>query len=82
MLLTVLHMCSYSGHMIDPLNPRTLEPARKAAGLSRSDLAKIADVNETTIMRIEKGEVDPRLDNTWAPLVRALSRRAIKRRAA
>jgi predicted transcriptional regulator len=65
-------MCSYAAHMIDPLDPRTLEPARKAAGLSRSELARRADVNETTILRIEKGDVDPRLDGTWAPLVRAL----------
>jgi predicted transcriptional regulator len=59
--------------MLDPLNPRTLEPARKAAGLSRADLASMAQVSETTILRIEKGEVDPRLDGTWAPIARALA---------
>ena len=72
MLLTVLHMCSYGRHMIDPLNPRTLKPAREAAGLSRADLARMAGVDATTILRIEKGDTDPRLDGTWAPLVRAL----------
>lgn len=60
--------------MIDPLDPKTLEPARKDAKLSRADLAKMADVNETTILRIESGKVDPRIDGTWAPIVRALQR--------
>jgi len=59
--------------MIDPLDPKTLEPARKEAKLSRAELAAMAGVNETTILRIEKGDVDPRLDGTWAPLVRALT---------
>lgn len=72
MLLTMLHMCSYHDGMIDPLNPRSLEAARKEKRLSRADLAKLAEVSETTILRIEKGDVDPRLDGTWAPLVRAL----------
>lgn len=58
--------------MVDPLDPRTLKPARVAAGLSRADLAKASSVSETTILRIEKGEVDPRLGGTWALLVRAL----------
>jgi len=58
--------------MIDPLDPTTLEKARKDANLSRAELAARSKVHETTIMRIEKGEVDPRLDGTWAPLVRAL----------
>ena len=58
--------------MIDPLDPGTLQSAREAAGLTRADLAKLASINETTVMRIEKREVDPRLDGTWAPLVRAL----------
>lgn len=65
-------MCSYHHAMIDPLDPRSLEAARKAAQFSRADLAKLANVSETTILRIEKGDVDPRLDGTWAPLVRAL----------
>ena len=81
MPLTALHMCSYHGFMIDPLDPRTLQPAREAAKLSRADLAALAKVNETTIMRIEKGDVDPRLDGTWVPLVRALANRAPKTRA-
>lgn len=72
MPLTVLHMCSYLFHMIDPLNPRTLQAAREAAGLSRSELAQLAEVNETTILRIENGSVDPRIGGTWAPLVRIL----------
>lgn len=59
--------------MIDPLDPTTLEPARKAAGLSRAQLAEISGVHETTILRIEGSKVDPRLDGTWAPLVRALN---------
>jgi predicted transcriptional regulator len=63
--------------MIDPLDPTTLEPARKAAGLSRAQLAEISGVHETTILRIEGSKVDPRLDGTWAPLVRALSGRAV-----
>ena len=58
--------------MIDPLDPRTLEAARKAANLSRAELAALAKVNETTILRIERSLVDPRLDGTWVPLVRAL----------
>lgn len=58
--------------MIDPLDPTTLLPARTAAGLTRSALAALAGVDATTILRIEKREVDPRLDGTWAPLVRAL----------
>lgn len=58
--------------MIDPLNPSTLEAARKDAKLTRAQLAEMASVNETTILRIEKGEVDPKLDGTWAPLVRAI----------
>ena len=59
--------------MIDPLDPTTLEPARKAAGLSRAQLAEISGVHETTILRIEGAKVDPRLDGTWIPLVRALA---------
>lgn len=66
-------MCSTVLHMIDPLDPRTLRPAREAARLTRAELAVAAQVNETTILRIEKGFVDPRLDGTWAPIVRALS---------
>ena len=58
--------------MIDPLNPKTLEAARKARSLTRGRLSELSGVHETTIMRIEKGEVDPRLDGTWAPIVRAL----------
>lgn len=58
--------------MIDPLDPSSLKPARETAGLSRSVLAQMSGVHETTILRIEKGEVDPRLDGTWAPLVRAI----------
>lgn len=58
--------------MIDPLDPTTLKAARETAHLSRAALAAKSGVHETTIMRIEKGEVDPRLDGTWAPLVRAL----------
>lgn len=65
--------------MLDPLDPRTLKPARDAAGLSRADLATLAKVSETTIMRIEKGEVDPRLDGTWAPIARALAANPRKR---
>jgi predicted transcriptional regulator len=61
--------------MIDPLDPTTLQSAREGLGLSRADLAQMACVNETTILRIEKGQVDPRLDGTWAPLVRAIQGR-------
>lgn len=68
--------------MIDPLDPRTLESARKEADLSRADLASIAKVSETTILRIEKGQVDPRLDGTWAPLVRVLMAAASAAKAA
>lgn len=62
----------YRKIMIDPLNPRTLQTAREAAKLTRAQLAEAAKVNETTILRIERGEVDPRLDGTWAPIVRTL----------
>lgn len=58
--------------MIDPLDPSTLERARKAAKLSRADLAAAVGVHQTTILRIENGGVDPRVDGTWAPLVRYL----------
>lgn len=58
--------------MIDPLNTKTLEEARKAVNLSRGELAQRSGVHETTIMRIEKGEVDPRVDGTWAKLVRQI----------
>jgi len=61
--------------MLDPLDPRTLQRSREAAGLSRADLALLAKVNETTILRIEKGEVDPKIDSTWAPIVRAFAAR-------
>lgn len=59
--------------MIDPLDPKSLKPAREGVNLSRADLAKLAGVNETTILRIENGDVDPRLDGTWAPIVRAIN---------
>jgi len=65
--------------MIDPLDPRSLENARRAVGLSRSELADMARVHETTIMRIEGGIVDPRLEGTWAPLVRAVQSMAKRR---
>lgn len=65
--------------MIDPLDPKTLKPAREKAKLSRALLAEKAGVNETTVMRIENGDVDPRLDGTWAPIVRAL--RALEKAA-
>lgn len=71
--LTMLHMCSYHGLMIDPLDTRSLRPAREAAGLNRLELAERAGVDETTILRIEKGGTDPRLTKTWAPIVRALT---------
>ena len=73
MLLTLLHMCSYAHGMIDPLDIRTLKPAREAAGLTRAELATAAGVNETTVLRIENGDVDPRVDGTWSRLVRALN---------
>ena len=66
-------MCSYDYSMIDPLDPSSLEDARKSAGLSRAELAKLSGVHETTILRIEKAMVDPRVDGTWVPLVRALN---------
>ncbi|KQN09806.1 hypothetical protein ASE85_02375 [Sphingobium sp. Leaf26] len=58
--------------MIDPLDPATLKPAREKLQLSRATVAAMSGVNETTILRIESGKVDPRLDGTWAPIVRAL----------
>jgi predicted transcriptional regulator len=66
-------MCSYDNLMIDPLDIRTLLPAREAVGLSRAELAKRAGVNETTILRIENGACDPRTDGTWAKLVREVT---------
>lgn len=60
--------------MIDPLNPSTLKEARENAGLSRGELAELSEVHETTIGRIENGKVDPRLRDTWAPLVRAIQK--------
>lgn len=62
--------------MIDPLDLNSLKPAREAAGLSRAELAELAGVDETTVLRIEKGlankGVDPRLHSTWAPIVKAI----------
>lgn len=58
--------------MIDPLDPKTLKKAREDAKLSRAELADLSKVNSTTILRIENGDVDPRLDGTWAPIVRVL----------
>ena len=58
--------------MLDVLHPTSLEAARKAAGLSRGELAELSGIHETTIGRIEKGQVDPRVSGTWAPLVRVL----------
>lgn len=58
--------------MLDPLDPTTLRKAREDVGLSRAQLASSSGVHETTIMRIEKSEVDPRLDGTWAPLARSV----------
>lgn len=60
--------------MIDPLNPATLKDAREKIGLSRGELADLSKVHETTIGRIENGQVDPRLRDTWAPLVRAVQK--------
>lgn len=71
----MLHMCSYHPRMIDPLDPSSLQKARENAGLSRGELAKRAGVNETTILRIERGDVDPQVGRTWAAIVRALSTR-------
>ena len=71
----MLHMCSYARHMFDPLDTSTLEPARKAIGFSRAELAEAANVSATTILRIEKGEVDPMLAATWAPIARVVADR-------
>lgn len=65
-------MCRYASRMIDPLDPKTLESARKVLGLSRADVAARAGVDETTILRIETRKVDPKLNGTWAPIVRAM----------
>lgn len=58
--------------MIDPLDPKSLEAARSKLKLTRGELAERSRVHETTIFRIETGAVDPRLDGTWAPIVRAI----------
>lgn len=68
------------GDMIDPLDISTLKAARKGAGLSRGELAVRAGVSETTIMRIEKGEVDPRLNGTWRLLVLEIQKATPRRR--
>lgn len=62
--------------MIDPLDPKSLKKAREDAKLSRAELADLSKVNSTTILRIENGDVDPRLDGTWAPIVRVLQKLA------
>lgn len=74
-----LHLCRYPAGMIDPLNTRSLQKARELAGLSRAELAGLAGVNETTILRIERGDVDPRVDGTWAPIVKVLAQRSLDR---
>lgn len=66
--------------MIDPLDPRTLKTAREHAKLSPRELAELAGVHETTVTRIEAGKVDPRVDGTWAPLVKALQQIATSKR--
>lgn len=60
--------------MINPLDPTTLGAAREAVSLTRSQLAAIVGVAETTIMRIEDGKVDPKLLATWRPIVEAVQR--------
>lgn len=56
----------------DPLDPGTLEAARKARGITSGAIAKLANCNASTISRIEAGKVDPRVTETWAPIVAAV----------
>ena len=56
---------------LDVLDPSSLSAARKVRGLSRSDLARLAGVDASTIFRVEGGQ-DPGVAKTWAPLVDAL----------
>lgn len=58
--------------MLDLMDPKTLQAARDAAGLSRAELASRAGVNEATIWRIENGKLDPKVTATWSRIVTAL----------
>ena len=58
--------------MLNPLDISTLEEARKRAGLSRSELAERAGLDETTIWRIETGRLDPSVNRVWSRIVTAI----------
>jgi predicted transcriptional regulator len=58
--------------MFDDLTPSALKDVRKKAGISTLQLAERSGVHQTTITRIERGDVDPRLSQTWTPIVQAL----------
>lgn len=56
------------------LTPDTLRTARIAAGLTVAELAAQCGIHQTTITRIERGAVDPRVMSTWQPIVAALAK--------
>lgn len=58
--------------MLNPLDIKTLEKGRLAAGLSRAELSERSGVNLSTIWRIEKGKMDPSVDAVWSKLVTAI----------
>ncbi|MGQ4833263.1 MAG: CBS domain-containing protein [Candidatus Asgardarchaeia archaeon] len=53
-------------------SPKELKKMRKKAGLTQSELARLAGVSQSMIARIESGTVDPRL-STLKKIVNALS---------
>ncbi len=54
--------------MIDPMNIKSLRPARRYADLSQADLAKAAGTTANTIWRIENGRQEPK-QKLWADIV-------------
>ncbi len=59
--------------MINPMDTKSLRPAREKARLTRAQLAEAAGVNETTIWRIETGKVDP-VSGPWRKIVAAMNK--------
>lgn len=58
--------------MSNALTPATLRETRQKVGITMASLAEQSGVHQTTISRIERGKVDPRFSETWAPIVRVI----------
>lgn len=71
-----MHPCNhkspcYDASMINPMDTKSLRPAREKARLTRAQLAEAAGVKESTIWRIENGKVDP-VSAAWRKIIKAL----------